>query len=254
MPVAIHVSTKQKHEGWTAGHCVHCGQTEVMRVERHYRVVWIMFVPLSFSTAKKSLRCDFCERPADNIATTDEVPLDEWSAQEGVAALAGRLGRAQAFEGTSSNSDARLHSLLKSAQEATSLGKISAIPGVIAGLIIGFLAAASIGIVLFEAGIDLGSRDKFGVVMGFGLIGGVAGAILGALGYAWLSRGRLATAKIRAAHEKYNLDLRKLEELAQKYHARIWHGVKTVRDESLFGSSYGGFRAPSATSDFAEYR
>src|SRR5437868_5300828 len=87
----------------------------------------------------------------------------------------------------------------------------------------------------FEIGIDLGGTDKAGILMGFGLVSGVFGAMLGAFLYVWTARGRLAAARIRRAQQQYDLDLRKLEELAQSYEPRIAQAVKTVRDEALLG-------------------
>ena len=80
----------------------------------------------------------------------------------------------------------------------------------------------------------------------------ILGAIMGAILFVLMSRGRIATAKIRKAHEKYNLDLRKLEDLAQRYDARVAQAARTVHDEALLGFQYGTSRTPLAAGNLSD--
>jgi hypothetical protein len=201
-------------------------------------VVSVFFVPVSRRVFTQTARCDFCERPIEEVVATDHVPLEHWSPPEGMEDLLRRLGVARPADDPEVSADARLDSLLSATEEAASPGNVDITFGITTGALAGAVLGVPLGRYLFQKyelgaslvqrGILMAEPDTLNVVFVSILGGLVLGAIFGAILDGLFKPSRVALAKINAAYEKYDLDPTALEERSQSFSGRIRKAVRKV--------------------------
>jgi hypothetical protein len=243
--MVIHISwewrTEYEPARWSFGYCPSCQQEGPLTLDDVYEVcyLWSLFQIDERLMDERVARCDFCRHLGAAERDGKGIRLREWSPEQGTPPLLEKLAITDPLPLLEGASDARLHSLLRAVQRASSLHGVHLSPlGAIAGSIAGVLAAIPLGGWLWEQQNVRPTPDEAGFVMMLCMIGGVAGLILGATVEFLSRRGRRPLARIHAAHAMYGIDLHRLQELSGSYSRRIRKAVaeacaKASLDEAL---------------------
>jgi hypothetical protein len=231
MHVVIHSRIEYEQTEWAVGLCPHCGQMEILRVERVNDVVCLGGFPVSSTPIGIALRCDFCLRLIDSDPNRTRIPLRAWHHPEGMAELIRKLGLPAAIEVPDPNSPARIHSLLSSVRDSCWLGNMEITLGLVTGAVAGVAAGVFIAIGLFEGGMVRPAIGRLGAAILGGVVGGLSGVILGPFVEAVVRRGRLAAHRVKVAHGNHKLDIDKLTEISLDYPSIIRRAVRSLRDE-----------------------
>jgi hypothetical protein len=170
-----------------------------------------------------------------SVASRHEVALDQWSPLDGPARLAQELDPTGALTIPATTSDAMLRSLLSSAQEAASLKSVCINLGLAAGIIIGGILGLVIGSQIFAR--DLPGPDKVGLLMLEMVTGAAIGGFIGGAMDFRSKRRKIVDKRIREARTKYEVDVRRLDDLASEFGAIVARGARTIRDEFEVGLS-----------------
>jgi hypothetical protein len=232
----VHISLEWQTEyhphRWSFGYCPSCQEAGLVRLDRVEEVcyLWGMFPVDTQDTEQTAPRCDFCRRLVEQVFHAKGIALDKWSPVEGITALLDRLDLAdRVLPPEDASSDARLHSLLTSVAQESSIFQFGLSPiGMFAGLILGVLAAVPLGKWLFAAGYVEPPPDEIRFVMIMCMIGAVVGVLLGATTEFLIRRNRSAHARIAEACRQYHLDPERLEEVSRSYNRRLQKLVKRV--------------------------
>ena len=131
---------------------------------------WSVHQSERISVTGKTGRCDFCERPINTLITPKEIPLYEWSPATGLDVLVGQLVPSGDVRLPQKNSDARMHSLLGAAKDASSINNVDITFGITTGVLIGAIVSIPVGMYLFDNGIVRTRLDKMGLVL-VGIVG-----------------------------------------------------------------------------------
>lgn len=151
-----------------------------------------------------------------------QIPLSDWSPHAGMNVLLRRLSISQEVCPPHSSSEARLHSLLESAREASSICRVTVvnvIPGFIVGITLGCLLGHAVGV-------GLPNVNEFVALA----IGGSIGAFTGAITHAILLRERLALRRLVAACNRYSIDVNALEALSAGHGRLVARAARAIRD------------------------
>jgi hypothetical protein len=174
-------------------------------------------------------RCDFCHRQVQIGRGVKEIDFKDWSPEQRVPALLAKLGIVEPSDLPRTMSNARLHALLSSVQEATAANRFQLSPvGVIVGAIIGALAAIPVGMWLAGEKIALIDPEGVGKLCATCILGGVVGLILGGFVEKLLRPDRRPFLMIAQTHASYRLDLPRLRELSETYSGPVRKAVKQV--------------------------
>jgi hypothetical protein len=233
--MALHISWKKKLEptGWSLAFCSHCQQLEAMRVEQVVQVVAIWFIPVSGTVEGFVQRCDFCERISELPPPGEGLELDAWRPAEGLDALATRLRGPSGKLAKDIYAETRLRSALSSIRESMAFNQLDVTWGIVLGGALGLGLGIGLGVLVYDLGLNPTRADRFGVGMLGGMLMAVAGAVLGAAGWAFVSRRRIAKSRIRRLCREYRLDAARVASLAEDY-GEILHRAAT--DERDFGN------------------
>ncbi len=231
MILTVSWKTEYQASGWSFGRCDACQQSGPVRIEQMVDIcyLWGLFRirerPLHDSVA----RCDFCHRRIEPGQVFKEIDVKEWSPPEGIPALLAKLGIEAPKDLPQTTSNARLHSLLSSVEEATSVNRIQLSPiGIFVGAIAGAVAGFPLGTWLAdEKLLSIGHDDNTTVMVtcGFGF---VLGMILGAVVEMVARRDNQPYLMLTETNAKYRLDLSRLQELSQTYSGRVRKAVKRL--------------------------
>jgi hypothetical protein len=225
----ISEKTEYRARRWSLGYCPSCEQEGAVRLEDVVEVSYLWdIIPVWKRHTGEAARCDFCLRHVEYVRDATGIDLADWSPIKGLPLLLKKLGIVDPIALPESTSDVRLHSLLSSVEKRSSATRLQLSPiGLIVGPIVGALLALPLGLWL-----DDGQPGRFKpgqIVVLLCIAGGFAGIILGPTIEFFLWRDRSVLARITETHEKYRLDLQRLEELAGAYSKRIRKAVKAVR-------------------------
>lgn len=233
----IHLSWHRKQEclHWTWGYCESCQQYGPVRLKNFVDVLRVYFIIPLYERSGQTARCDFCRRYIEMIVEPIGVNLADWSPKEGLLSLLAKLELPIPISLPRMCSDERLHSLLSSIDESSSLARVTLRPcGILAGLVIGALAPVSLALLHDNKLVQL-PRGKGELVMLLSLAGIPVGLLLGGLIEFFLQRDRSAVRRIKEACEDYQLDLYRLEELSHTYSQTVQIAVKTACEDALRG-------------------
>jgi hypothetical protein len=233
MYVHFNWKTSYRPIGWSLGHCSSCQQEGVVQLENVVEVFYLYdVIPLSENLKGKIARCDFCRRHVENARDWRGISLADWSPKEGLASLYRKLDLSYPIGLSNASSNVRLHSLLSSVQEASSVSRMNLGPfGILGGGILGVLVAIPLAMWLFENQIVQPRLDELGFVFLLSFVSLFLGAILGALIEFLLRRERGPATRIREVYNSYPFNLYLLEELSQEYSKNVQRAVKTVCDQ-----------------------
>ncbi|HTU17969.1 MAG TPA: hypothetical protein VMG10_07890 [Gemmataceae bacterium] len=235
MHVPIHWIRKQEILHWSWGYCESCQQYGPIRLKHFLDVLYFYFVVPLCKRKGQSARCDFCRRSVERVVDPIGINLADWSPKEGLLSLLTKLGLPIPISLPRMCSDERLHSLLSSIDESSSLARVTLRPrGILAGLVIGALAPVSLALLHDNKLVQL-PRGKGELVILLSLAGIPVGLLLGGLIEFFLQRDRSAVRRIKEACEDYQLDLYRLEELSHIYSQTVQIAVKTACEDALRG-------------------
>jgi hypothetical protein len=232
----MHISWEWKTEyrasEWTFGFCKSCQRTGPVRIEDAVDVcyLWSILRVAENYRDEQEARCDFCHRRVQSVSVRDGLALHKWSPRDGVDVLLDKLGIEADDVRPAADRDAPLHSLLRFVEKSTALPKTELSPvGMVVRAAAGALVAIPLGMWLYDMDYLRAGPDRFGSVSVCCMLGLVVGLILGAVVETLVRWDRSAVAMIEATHEKYGLDLERLEELAQGYGKHVRKAVARVR-------------------------
>jgi hypothetical protein len=218
------------HRGWSVGECPACQGIEVLRVEEQESIYTILSVWKIRKSRGWFARCDFCGRfvPGGNV--TSGVGLERWSHSDGLAELPRLLEYRGKIAPMSPSSDARLRSLLASVTSATRLNEMNIAVGLALGAVGGTALGIGLGVELQRAQLWSTNTDAFGFGMVGGMLGALGGAIVGSIAYWLVRRGAVARGRLAEKVSLYPIDLDRLAALAVAFPAHIQRAAADVRN------------------------
>ncbi len=161
----------------------------------------------------------------------EQIPLDQWSPSQGLGTLVEKLALPGDTYIPDKDSETRLRSLLSATKFASSINNVDITFGIITGTIVGALIGLLTGFILFQSGIIKTEADQVSFALAFLAAGLLSGALIGAIAYAFLQRGRVAFRKISAACGNYNLDPGQLAKLSQGYGRVVRQAIRAVQEK-----------------------
>jgi hypothetical protein len=230
--MAIHISVHSvpRQIAWSVIYCPYCQQLEAGRCDEYIQVTSIWFIPVSRDVSGRGGRCDFCERPASQWMSTNSVPIKAWAPNHGIAKLFSLLQMPSETPIPSSESEARLHSLLSSIEEKCAFNGMDVRLGLALGGILGAAACGGTLAVLVQRGFRIGELDGLGTIFASILVGGLLGVILGGALQIVFTRHSVATRQLREAYARHGIDLKKLQEIAVTHSTMIRRALRRLRD------------------------
>ncbi len=224
MHVHVHSESVFRQTAWSVGYCVRCGRFEAQRVGELVNVTSFYGFRVSSEKVGWAHYCDWCDRPVTPLPEALAIPLDAWSAAQGIQALFDKCGVGTQLQVPRMDSDSDIQSLLSWVQRRSALTRVNLGSGPRLGTLVG----AGLGLVIGIGVAILGPFDRIRAVflsLGAGL---VLGLIVGVT-YEVIVRGRhYASEKIAVAYHKYQLDPERLTALSQSYKGRIRAAVAFV--------------------------
>lgn len=240
--MAIHIMERdvQKPTAWSLGLCESCGVHSPIRIDSIIRLKSINgVITIGRKTIGERAYCDFCERSINTSPPAQRVPRAEWLPQAGIESLARQLHVTPPSISGQVERDRRLRSLLESIEESISLGKVGGEVGAAVGMIFGGSIGALIGYLALrntQLGSEFPQRDTIGLIASM-FVGAGAGVITSGL----IAKRSFAPKKLLAKHDAYNLDIQRLEVLANDFSPRIQDAVVRLRDRASLTRSTHDF-------------
>ncbi len=221
-----------KQTGWSVLECPYCRTFEALRVEQRFLVVSLFFMRLAKIPREKTLRCDFCERRLGLAADTVTVSLDEWGREDGLSLLLRQVLPELDIRPPERITENRMLTLLDSIAETTSLTNmhVSSTALVVGGLL-SLPMSIPFALFLHSQGFELKYFDKVGFVVLCGIIGFAIGAIVAGAIHGVPKAQTVALNRILLAYSKYDVDMRRIEQLSHDYPQRVQNVVSKACQE-----------------------
>jgi hypothetical protein len=229
---------RPRHVGWTLGFCYSCGGFEGVRIDDEIEVTSVWFVPVSRTVVGTWTRCDFCDRPTNDLVTSARLGPEEWVPAEGQEALASRLKVEATDLRLEPDRETRLRSLLSAVEESTSLSNLDVSLGITSGMILGGLLGLLVGILIiprFDTGLD-----RLGAAFA-GILGGLTlGAVLGGMVAVLVGQRLVPPRRIRRVLDRYDIPISALEGHAEASGPRTRRAIARLSNDMESRSSTRG--------------
>ena len=217
--------------GWSLGYCAACEQAQPIRLEEQTETVKLATIQVSSSVNNRSSYCDFCGRPAAPWEGAAMVAIHDWNPQQGLGALASRLGINGLAQMSSAPTDACLRSFLAELESRMNWRRINFLAGLFFGGGFGAIAGGY-GTVLVQYLFPDQFSDSLDIPV---LMGGALG-VLGFVGGGFLQlqfvRNQIAVHSIHRICDHYAVKPHALSVLAAHHSWLIRRAIRKRRDEA----------------------